>query len=157
MPRKLPPHNSLAAYRRNAIAARRIGTGRKCRCGESRPEALIPGSSPAICAKCDRKSRKRKPVDDHHVFGKTNSPLTMSIPVNDHRAELSVAQQAWPPKTLENKRRSQSLADAAKIRGFIDTVEYLMHEHLLPVAERRERFDTIEARKLRKNTRRIRS
>ena len=81
----------------------------------------------------------------------------MSIPVNDHRAELSVAQQAWPPKTLENKRGSQSLADAAKIRGFIDIVEYLMHEHLLPVAERRERLDTIEERKLGKNAGRRRS
>ena len=76
----------------------------------------------------------------------------MSIPVNDHRAELSVAQHEWPQKTLENKQGSQSLADAAKIRGFIDTVEYLMHEHLLPVAERRERLDTIAKRKLGKNT-----
>lgn len=70
-----------------------------------------------ICAKCDRIKNGKSPYDKHHVAGKNNSPVTVTVPVNDHRAEFSVMQQDWPKKTLENKKDSPLLAVAASIRG----------------------------------------
>lgn len=142
------PRDPRAAFRRKVIAARRAGLGRKCACGESRPEALIPGEDPAICASCDRERRGRKMSDSHHIFGVANSPVTVLTPVNDHRAILSVAQQNWPRETLENREGSPMLAAAAKIRGFADFVLYLIQEHLLPIAGLLESLDTWLTRKL---------
>jgi hypothetical protein len=130
------------------MAARRVGLDNACPCGESRPEALIPGSNPMICAGCDRKRRGRKTSDHHHLFAISNSPVSVSIPVNDHRASLSVSQHNWPRETLENRDGSPLLSSAAKIRGFIDFVVYLMQEHLLPIATMLELLDTILRRKL---------
>jgi hypothetical protein len=101
-----------------------------------------------ICASCDRKRRGQKTSDNHHIFGIANSPLTASIPVNDHRASLSVSQQSWPQDTLENRDGSPLLAAAAKIRGFADFVLYLMQEHLLPIARMLELLDTTLRKKL---------
>jgi hypothetical protein len=145
---KLPPRDPIAAHRREVMAARRVGIDNKCSCGESRPEALIPGKDPAICACCDRKRLGRKTSDNHHLFGIANSPLTASIPVNDHRATLTVWQRNWPPETLANSDGSPLLAGAATIRGFIDFVLYLMQERLLPIARMLELLDTIFRRKL---------
>src|SRR5271169_4105615 len=117
MARKIPPRNPRATYRRRAVAARRFGPGAKCKCGESRPEALIPGSKPVICAACDRRKRGRRKTDDHHMVGEANGPLTMRVPVNDHRGFLSPLQSEWPRKTLENPNGNPLLAKAAFIRG----------------------------------------
>jgi hypothetical protein len=148
MARKIALRNPRAAYRRRVVAARRFAIGTKCMCGESRSEALVPGTKQTICYKCDRKLRKRKTRENHHLFGESNSPFTMSVPVNDHRASLSTAQYDWPRKTLENKNRSTSLAGAAFIRGFTDIVVYLLDEVLIPIAEMLELLDTILEKKL---------
>src|ERR1700723_3027125 len=148
MARKISPRDPRAVYRRRVVAARRFAIGTKCICGESRPEALVPGTKPTICYRCYRKSRQQKTRDDHHVFGRSNSPFTMSVPINDHRASLSTSQYDWPRKTLENRERSPSLAGAAFIRGFADIVVYLIDEFLLPVAEMLEVLDPILERKL---------
>jgi hypothetical protein len=145
---KLPPRDPIAAHRREVLAVRRVGPDSKCLCGESRPHALLPGSNPTICAKCDRNRRGWKEDDFHHLFGIANSPVKISTPVNDHRGSLSVSQQNWPRETLENRDASPLLASAAKIRGFIDFILYLMQEHLLPIAQLLERLDTILRRKL---------
>jgi hypothetical protein len=144
----LPPRDPRAAHRRKVIAARRVGLGKKCTCGESRPEALIAGEDPAICARCDRKRRRWETSDYHHIFGIANSPVKISTPVTDHRASLSVSQQDWPRETLENRDGSPLLAAAAKIRGFGDFVLYLIQEHLLPGAEILEYLDAFLKRKL---------
>ncbi len=128
MPRKLPLRDPSAAYQRVVTAARRVGAGSQCACGENRPEALIAGSKPIMCAACSRKKQGRRTSDDHHVAGRANSPITVSVPVNDHRAVLSVAQKDWPKETLENSDGSPLLAGAARIRGFVDTVRYLLEE-----------------------------
>jgi hypothetical protein len=52
-------------------------------------------------------------MDAHHVAGKANSPITVPVPVNDHRACLSVAQADWPKSTLMNAHGSPLLAAAA--------------------------------------------
>jgi hypothetical protein len=140
--RKPPQRDPIQGYQRRATAARRVGKDKKCSCGEKRPEALISSSNPVICAACKRKKEGKTTMDDHHVFGKANDPTTtVIVPVNDHRAELSVAQQDWPKKTLENPDGSPLLSAAARIRGFVDYVIYLIEKGLLWVARMLEALD----------------
>lgn len=124
----------IAAARRKSVAQRRVGIGAKCQCGEDRPQALIGGSGPILCAECKRRAQGRTIYDKHHVAGKSNHGLTIPIPANDHRAVLSEAQYEWPKETLKNPDRSPLLAAAACIRGFIDTIKYLLDKLLLWVA-----------------------
>jgi hypothetical protein len=148
MTTKIPPRNAKAAYRRKVKAARRIGENRKCKCGESRPEALIPSSDPITCAACNRRTHKKSDADNHHIAGKANSPITIKLGVNDHRAEMNVSQQDWPRKTLENPDSSPLLSGAAHIRGFVDLIVYLVQQFLLWVADMLELLDTTLERKL---------
>jgi len=91
MLRKSPTCDPARDYRRKAVAARNVGAGARCSCGEDRPPALIAGSNPTICAECQRAGNKRALMDDHHFAGRANNPATISVPVNDHRAVLSAA------------------------------------------------------------------
>jgi hypothetical protein len=130
MPRKTRARDPIGAYKRKATAERRIGIGKKCACGETRPEALIPRSNPTKCSECKRKEKGQHILDRHHVAGKANSKVTIPVPANDHRAELTEAQYDWPKRTLENPDGSPQLAAAACIRGYIDSTLYL-NERLL--------------------------
>jgi len=134
MPRKLRQRDPIAMYQRRVTAARCVGQ-KQCACGEARPEALIPSSNPTICATCKRKRNGHSVMDKHHPAAKANNLTTIPVPVNDHRAELSVAQYDWPSETLENPDRSPLLARAACIRGYADTNVYLMETLLLSHAE----------------------
>ena len=135
MTMKLPENDPIAAFQRKATAARRVGAGAQCACGEARPEALITGSDPIICAACQRAQQGKTTMDEHHFAGKTNSPVTVPAPVNDHQAELTPAQLDWPKETRENPDGSPLLAAAGCVRGFVDWVVYLMKKGLLWVAE----------------------
>jgi hypothetical protein len=136
-------------HRRRAVAARRLGKKVKCtRCGETRPEALIRGSKPRICAACQRESQGESETDLHHLGGENNHCGTIPVPVNDHRARLSLAQYKWPSKTLRNPDGSPLLAIAACIRGFIDFVEYCVDEFLRWAAGVLERLDVYLVEKL---------
>jgi hypothetical protein len=135
MPRKRST-DPIQIFQRKATAARRVGVDAKCAtCGESRPQALITASMPTICAKCQREQKGHSIMDNHHPAGKTNSPVTIPVPVNDHRAILSVAQFDWPQDTLENPNSNPYLQMAASIRGFIDMLRYLIDKLLWPIAE----------------------
>ena len=138
---RLPKRDPIAAYKREVTAARRIGVGAQCACGEARSEALLAGSNPIICAECDRKRNGMRTIDGHHVAGEANDPTTIPVPVNDHRAELSGAQADWPKPTLENPDGSPLLAGAGCIRGYVDTTLYLAERILLPKAEMLEILD----------------
>jgi len=140
MPRKLPIRDPIAAHQRKAVAARRFGENAQCACGESRPEALIAGSSPTICAACGRKKRGKTSLDKHHVASRANSPITIPVPVNDHRARLSVDQYDWPKQTRTNPDGSPILATAASLRGYSDTTVHLMETLLNP-----EMLEALEA------------
>lgn len=94
-----------------------------------------------MCAACDRKKSGKATVDRHHVAGKSNSPVTIPVPVNDHRAELSPAQYDWPGETLENPHGSPLLAVAAQVRGFADVLYYLIEKLLLGIPEILEQLD----------------
>ena len=128
-----PQPNPIKAYQRKSTAARRVGKNTRCTCHEIRIEALV-GSS-GICAECQRKRKGHAIRDNHHVAGKANSRVTVAIPANDHRAVLSVAQYDWPKATLENPNFCPLRAAAACIRGFIDTVHYLIDSLLRWIAE----------------------
>jgi hypothetical protein len=149
MTMKPSPRDPRSAHRRQVSAARRVGDGNKCACGEDRSQAIIPGRRPTTCANCDRKLKNQQITDDHHIAGVSNNPTaTIAVLVNDHRAELSTAQQDWPKKTLENPDRSPLLSAAAHIRGFADTIVYLITTLLLWIAEMLELLDTHLVRKL---------
>ncbi len=130
MPRKNYEPDPILAAKRQNIAARRVGVGAACTCGETKPFALVTGSNPVICEECQRRTEGRSTFDDHHVAGEANDPLTVPVPANDHRAVLNVKQYDWPQRTLENRDGSPLLAAAAFIRGFCDTV-ILFIERLL--------------------------
>ena len=142
MRRRLPIRDEIAAYQREAVAERRVGEGAQCACGESRPEALIAESAPIRCIECNRKLLGQATVDDHHPAGKANSPITTPVPANDHCAELTVAQQDWPKKTLENPDGSPLLAAAASIRGYSNTNSYQVRTLLLTNPEMLEELDS---------------
>lgn len=140
--KKLPLRDPEGVAKRAAISQRKVGEGARCACGEDRPLALIAGSNPVICAKCQRQRKGHTVMDDHHPFGKANDPKTTTpVPVNDHRADLSEAQQDWPKRTRENPDGSPLLAAAGTVRGFIDTIVYLINQGLLWVAELLEKLD----------------
>ena len=148
MTNKLPLRDPEAAWVRKTTAARRVGVNAKCACGEPRPEALIRNSKPTMCHKCKRRKEEKTIMDNHHVFGKANSPVTVPTPVNDHRADLSVAQYNWPKKTLENPEGSPFLAAAGVVRGFIDYIHYLIEKGLAWVARMLEAADAFLASQL---------
>lgn len=144
----MPQRDPGAAHQRKVAAERRFPPGSRCACGEIRPEAFVPNSSPVICAACDRIRKGKTTMDNHHPAGKANSPTTIATPVNDHRAELSSAQYDWPRTTLENPAGSPLLARAACVRGFADTNAYLVERLLLPHAEFCELLDSMLTEKL---------
>jgi hypothetical protein len=142
MPKKLPPRDPIGAYQRKSVAARRVNENAQCTyCPETRPAALIKDSEPLICAECERKNQGKKTTDDHHVAMKANHPATLPVPVNDHRAELSAAQDDWPKKTRENPDGSPLIAAAGCIRGFMDYLLYLVEKFLHWTAEMLEELD----------------
>jgi hypothetical protein len=148
-PRRLPLRDPVGAEVRRTRAQRRVGFEAKCSvCGETRPEALIEGSKPMICAECSRKANGQSITDLHHVAGRRNHSLTVPVPVNDHRAELTPAMYDWPRETRENPDEAPLLAFAAHIRGFCDMHSYSMEELLLPGAELLEDLHSLLARDL---------
>jgi len=120
----------IKAARRKSMSTRRVGIGARCACGEDRPQALIAGTDPIICAECKRRAEGRSIYDQHHPASKSNHDLKIPIPVNDHRAVLSEAQYEWPKATLENPDGSPLRAAAGCIRGIIDKIKYLLDELL---------------------------
>lgn len=137
---KIGLQDPISHYNRKVAAARRVGN-KKCACGESRPEALITKGRKTSCVECKRKKEGRATTDNHHPAGVANNPTTITTPVNDHRAELSVAQQDWPKKTRENPDGSPLLAAAGCVRGFVDTIVYLIKKTLIWIADMGEKLD----------------
>jgi hypothetical protein len=146
--RKRIPRDPIRAYVREQIDTRRTREGAQCECGESRPKALVPNSKLTICAECERQRLGQSTVDQHHPAGEANDPTTVPIPVNDHRARMSVDQYDWPKTTIENPLGSPVLAAAARDRGYLDTNSYLQEKLLTPNAEMLEALDNYLADRL---------
>ena len=145
--KKKPPRDPIATFERESRAARRVGQGSRCKCGEQRSLALIPGSKPTICAACKREKLGHSLLDSHHPAGEANDPTTIPIPVNDHRAILSPEQYEWPLETWDNPSGSPLLSGAACVRGYCETNNYLVAELLLPKAEILEALDAFLTKK----------
>ena len=140
--KNLSQRDPAATYIREAKAERYFPENSQCACGETRPSAFVRKKIPVICYECNRKQQGKTTMDNHHVAGKSNSKtITIAVPVNDHRAELNVAQYEWPKETRENPDGSPVLAFAGCVRGFVDTVVYLMETLLLKAAEFLEKLD----------------
>ena len=138
----------IRTFQRKAKAARRAGKNTRCACGEARLEALVKGTNPCVCTECSRKMKGHAIMDNHHVGGRANSRVTTPIPANDHRAKLSPAQDGWPSETLENPDGCPLLAAAGCIRGFIDTLSYLIDTLLRWMAEMLETLSLVLADRL---------
>ncbi len=145
---KRTSRNPVGAAKRRAVAARRIGLGQACACGESDPLALVEGTNPIVCAKCQRLQCGKNPLDKHHIAGKNNHSATISIPVNDHRTFLSEAQYEWPKDMLRNADSSPILAAAACIRGAVETINYILDRLLLWIVDLLHVLDSYLAQKL---------
>jgi hypothetical protein len=137
-----PQADPIARAKRRSIAARRVGRGSLCACGEDRPFSLITGSQPRTCRECMQRRKGYKTIESHHPDGRANDPTTLPVGANDH-AELTEAQRAWPKTTLENPDGSPLLAIAARIRSHSDLVEYLKQNPLLRSAPFVEELDAI--------------
>ena len=133
MSNKSPQRDPIGIYRRETTASRRLGETTQCACGESRLPTLNTRKK-ITCEECKRKRSGKTIMDQHHIAGKANSPITVPVPANDHRV-LSAEQYDWPTKTLSNPEGSPLLAAAASIRGFKDFVLYLMDKFLMWVAD----------------------
>jgi hypothetical protein len=160
--KKMPLRDPEGASVRRSIASRRRGQRRCSICGESRSEALVRRRTPTdcaecvragrtvtytdLCAGCDRKLSGKTDIDEHHPAGAANHPATIPVPVNDHRADLSPAQEDWSKETRENPRGSPLLAASGCIRGFMDTVVYLIKSLLGWIPECLEQVDVMLTR-----------
>lgn len=134
----------VKAWARAARAQRRAGEDWACpTCGENRPHAKARD----VCFECDRLAQGREPYEDHHIFGRQNGGAQLRVSINDHRAELSVAQYSWPPKTMENASGSPLLRAAAYLRGLADAIRYVLGECEW-IAECLERLDEWLGKKL---------
>jgi hypothetical protein len=147
--KRKPPRDPIAAYERENRAAQRIGQTSRCsKCGENRPLALIPGTNPRICANCQRIKLGKSIFDNHHPAGKANSPVTVPVPTNDHRADLNPRQYEWPEETWQNPSGSPLRAHAAFVRGYCETNEYFVATLLIPIAEMLEALDAFLRKRL---------
>lgn len=122
-------------YVRREHATRRVGADAQCACGETRAQALIPGSTPITCVQCDRARKGRQVVDLHHFAGRANDPTTIPVSASDHVADLSERQRDWPRETLENPHGDPLRRAAACVRGVRDTLHYLIDRAVFWIAE----------------------
>ena len=141
------PRDPIASFERETRAVRRVGNI-KCKCGESKPLALIPGSNPPIFAACQRKKDGKSPFDNHHPAGRANNPFTIPINANDHRADLSPKQYEWPIETWKNPKGSPLRAGAGNVRGYCETDEHCVDRLLIPLAEMLEALDPFLEKRL---------
>lgn len=130
----------IGAWLRDTRAQRRVGR-KACPCGEARPYAIISWRSRPICFRCERLAQGREPYEDDHPFGRHSGGLTIRIPINDHRAILSVAQYQWPPETLQNPEGDPFLASAARYRGLFNIISYILAD----CVKEAERFERLSA------------
>ena len=120
------PKDPLRAAARRSRARRLIGKSARCACGEHRPEALTRGTKPTRCAACQRKCEGKTTTDEHHVASQNNHPLTTTVPINEHRAVLTVMQMDWSKTMRENPSGCPIMAGAAMLRGVADNILYLI-------------------------------
>jgi hypothetical protein len=98
--------------------------GATCPCGESHLECLV-NLRPTRCYRCDRVSRGLSPVERHHIAGRNNYAVTITIDANLHR-RLSHLQYKWPRWVLRNPERSALIALTGLMLGLLDLFSLLL-------------------------------
>jgi hypothetical protein len=94
----------------------------------------------AMCYECNLRLLGKPTTEGHHLFGKRNSPLVVTLFGNLHRV-LSERQLLWSSDTLRNPRCSARTAEAAALLGLRDIVVALFDLVILPIVERLEKED----------------
>jgi hypothetical protein len=141
MPRR--SNDPIKAGVRKAKTKRRVGAGAFCvDCGESHADMLVQHSRPKRCVTCHPLKVRRKKSDGHHLGAKANSPLTVEIPVKDHRT-VTDAQLDWPPQTLQNPDGSPVLAIAGCLRGIADFIADIITAFIRRLATATEEIDAV--------------
>lgn len=110
---------------RKAKARRQVGLGSCVDCGESNVDRLVRRSRPRRCLPCYAARKGKKVTETHHIAGKANSPITVEVPIADHRV-LSEAQYEWPPGGPSNPDGSPLIAAAGFLDGAADFIEHLI-------------------------------
>jgi hypothetical protein len=60
-----------------------------------------------LCYKCRCRQRGKPVIEQHHLYGRANSPRTIPLPANLHRL-VSDRQQDWP-QVIDVRRRRDRL------------------------------------------------
>lgn len=118
--------NPIRNDARIARRGRQVGAGARCAvCGEQDPRALVSLPGRVLCYECLAAEHRRPVSEAHHFPNRYNSPLTVTVPGNDHRI-LSEDQLDWPMKTFRNPHGSPLLRAAAALRGWLDVVRVVV-------------------------------
>jgi hypothetical protein len=139
MPRR--SNDPIRTGARKAKTQRRIGQGAICvDCGEGRAAMLVQRSRPRRCLDCYALNKGTKTTETHHIGGKANSPITVEVPIKDHRI-LSEAQYEWAPGTLQNVAGSPLIALAGCLHGIADFIGELVTKFIHYLADAAEQID----------------
>lgn len=109
-------------------------------CDETDPFALSGVAPALVCHECRAIEEGWSWMEDHHVSGRANSPVTVAVPANDH-AVLSEFQRAWDGDTLRNPDGSPLLRAAAALRGWVDVLRLIIERSVGWVAPMLEALD----------------
>jgi len=126
---------------RRAKAQRQVGRDAVCtQCGEKRSNMLVRRSRPRLCLRCYAVKHRKKDTDGHHLGAEANSPITVEVPIKDHRI-VTEAQYEWPPGTQQNPDGSPLIALAGCLRGIADFIGELITAFINRLAETAEDID----------------
>jgi hypothetical protein len=86
---------------------------------------LDSNQRPAVLLSLRAACSRRPPYEDNRVFEKANSRLTIRLPVNDHRAALSMAQRRsmYTTHGVRKKRRAIAPSRSLRVTSFYSDTE----------------------------------
>ena len=90
------PHQGWRASRRNAQRQRRRRAPPAPTAAMTRRDAGAIAVARSAASPATPSRKERKPTESHHIGGEANSPISVEVPITDHRM-LSDAQYEWPP------------------------------------------------------------
>jgi hypothetical protein len=74
----------------------------------------------------------RRTIEEQHVSGRHNSPVTAWLPSNPHAVATFLQQTSWRPELLRNPRSDPLLRLEAAIRGSRETLVAVLEGVLEP-------------------------
>lgn len=98
-------------------------------CGEHRVMALVRGRKPIRCYQCQNRRTGRSATEGHHIGGRNNTAVEVSIPANTHRT-LSDMQVDAGRDTLHNPNNDPTVARDAVVKSLNDVCRLALTERL---------------------------